>query len=584
MAGWIKTFGGFAVQAVLIVFGAISILVFARDGFQVFLHDAFNWLIVLGESLLGAILDQPAIQQAIEQLLGVVQSWLAGLGIEVDLVLQPHWKHAFVLLSLAFTGYAHAFKDFESRPATSLFRYANALVSAFLGGLMAGTVHLAHTGVVAWPLAAFLLFRGLNSVWRCVFEARGIRPRVLAFIMAAVWFAGTGLIARYVLGLENTNVLAGDSPSPGLVLIALALAGVGVWATAFGFGDQGAPKNAERTTRRWLDNPGRKMGLRVLATLGVATSVAGLGQAAWAIAREPGAAAASAPAGVFRDCPDCPEMVAIPAGAFTMGTTEAQKAQLQAAELWNEELFADELPARDVAVPAFALARTEVTTAQFQAFIDATGYRPSGVCWGLQEGEFGFRERINWHQPGYEQGSDHPVVCVTWWDAQAYARWLSLRTGETYRLPTEAEWEYAARAGTQTHYFWGDDANAGCPFMNGADQTFGRTFPSYSVFTCDDGALYTSPVASYQPNAFGLSDMTGNVFEWVQDCYGAYDPERTDSVAVVTGDCSTRVVRGGSWDGRPGILRSAYRVRNYPAIRLDDIGFRLARTVLPPES
>lgn len=120
--------------------------------------------------------------------------------------------------------------------------------------------------------------------------------------------------------------------------------------------------------------------------------------------------------------------------------------------------------------------------------------------------------------------------------------------------------------------------------MNGGDQTFGRTFPSYSVFTCDDGALYTSPVASYQPNAFGLSDMTGNVFEWVQDCYGAYDPERTDSVAVVTGDCTSRVVRGGSWDYSPGYLRSALRDWYIPTFRLSDIGFRLARTVLPPES
>ena len=584
MAAWIRGFGGFAVQAALILFGAISMLVFARDGFQVFLHDAFNWLIVLGESILGAIFDQPAIQQAIEKLLSGVQSWLAGLGISVDLVLQPHWKHAFVLLSLAFSGYAHAFKDFAARPATSVFRYANALVSAFLGGLMAGTVHLAHTGVVAWPLAAFLLFRGLNSLWRCVFEARGLRSRVLAFIMAALWFGGVGLIAMYVLGLENTDVLPGESPSPGLLLIALAVAGVGVWATVFGFGARrnavAQQGEAERSAPRWVDNPGRKMGLRVLATLGVAASVAGLGQAAWGIAREPSSAGVIASSGdVFRDCPDCPEMTLIPAGAFTMGTTEAQKEQLQAAGLWTEEWFAAELPAREIAVPAFAMARSEVTIAEFQAFIDATGYRPSGVCWGLQEGEFGFRERINWRHPGYEQGPDHPVVCVTWWDAQAYARWLSLRTGETYRLPTEAEWEYAARAGTQTHYFWGDDADAGCAFMNGADETAQRTFPNWAAVNCDDGALYTSPVASYQPNAFGLSDMTGNVFEWVQDCYGAYDPERTDSVDVVTGDCTSRVVRGGSWIDRPGILRSAYRNRDHPSNRDNSSGFRLARTL-----
>ncbi len=324
------------------------------------------------------------------------------------------------------------------------------------------------------------------------------------------------------------------------------------------------------------------MGLRVLATLGFAAFVAGLGQAAWGIAREPSSANVVAPSGdVFRDCPDCPEMALIPAGAFTMGTTSAQKEQLQAAGIWNEELFGDELPARHIAAPAFAMTRTEVTIAQFQAFIDATGYRPSGVCFGLQEGvgEFGFRERINWRHPGYDQGPDHPVVCVTWWDAQAYARWLSLRTGETYRLPTEAEWEYAARAGTQTHYFWGDNADAGCVYMNGADQTLRRAFPNAGVVNCDDGALYTAPVASYRPNQFGLSDMTGNVFEWIQDCYGAYDPERTDSAAVVTGDCASRLVRGGSWDYPSDNLRLALRSVFTPTVRSSRVGFRLARTL-----
>jgi len=322
------------------------------------------------------------------------------------------------------------------------------------------------------------------------------------------------------------------------------------------------------------------MGLRMLATLGLAALFAGVSQMAWTVGRSddhpidlgPGVADR-----VFRDCADCPEMVVIPAGRFVMGTTEAQKERLEAENRWNGG-FADELPAREIAVPEFALARTEVTLSQFRDFIDATGYRPSGVCWGFEDGEPGVHERLNWRAPGFAQGADHPVVCVTWWDAQAYARWLSLKTGEAYRLPSEAEWEYAARADAQTQYFWGDDPDAGCAFANGADETAQRTYSRTTFMACDDGAFHTAPVASYQPNAFGLSDMAGNVFEWVEDCYGDYEKTHTGSAAVVTGDCSSRVIRGGSRFSVQN-LRSAHRSGTSPVVRSSGSGFRLARTL-----
>lgn len=572
---WFKNFGGYAFQVLLIFLGVGSILVFARDGFHVFLHDMFNWIVVLVETILWTILGNPAIQEALEAFLRAVQSWLNAIGFKVDLVLQPHWKHAFVLLSLAFTGYAHAFKDFGAQPVTSGFLYVNAFVSALLGGMLAGTVHLGHTGVLLWPLAAFLLFRGLKTLWRIVVIARGSKARIIAGLIAAVWMGSVVAIGAFGLRLKDTNVMGTGSPSPGLIAIAAAVAFVGLWGIIFGFGVRDMrPAQPATDAQSWFANPGRRMGLRILATLGAAAAVAGLSQAAWRM--EPNTSSQiRLPGPVFSDCANCPEMVVIVAGSFKMGTTAAQVEALKAAEFWDFGLasFADELPAHLVKVSAFSLARTEVTVQQFHAFTDATGYRPSGVCWGLQKGEFGFRARINWRYPGYDQGPDHPVVCLTWWDALAYVRWLSLKTGEAYRLPSEAEWEYAARGGTRTHYYWGNDPEDACIHMNGADVSARRKFTNAITLNCNDGALYTAPVASYQPNPFGISDMTGTVFEWTQDCYGPYD------IDARYFDCSTRVIRGGSWNYLPQDVRSASRDGVDPSTRSYDIGFRLARTL-----
>jgi formylglycine-generating enzyme required for sulfatase activity len=168
---------------------------------------------------------------------------------------------------------------------------------------------------------------------------------------------------------------------------------------------------------------------------------------------------------------------------------------------------------------------------------------------------------------GWGRGT-RPVINVSWDDAQAYAAWLSRMTGKTYRLLTEAEWEYAARADTQTAYFWGDYVgkdNANCSGCG--SQWDGRQ---------------TSPVDSFKPNAFGLHDMAGNVFQWVQDCYhDNYNGAPTDGSAWTGGDCSRRVVRGGSWYGNPQDLRAASRAWDSTVSRLYVLGFRVGRTLTP---
>jgi formylglycine-generating enzyme required for sulfatase activity len=186
----------------------------------------------------------------------------------------------------------------------------------------------------------------------------------------------------------------------------------------------------------------------------------------------------------------------------------------------------------------------------------------------------------SWRNPGYPQDDAHPVTCISWEDAHAYVMWLSQYTGRTYRLLTEAEWEYAARAGTATTRFWGDDADKSCDYANGADRSTAQRVPgadNWYVANCDDRYAYTAPAGSYRPNAFGLHDMLGNVEEWTQDCWiGNYRGAPTDASAVAAGDCSLRVVRGGSWDDAPVGVPAAYRVGSPTIVRVYRRGFRIA--------
>ena len=203
------------------------------------------------------------------------------------------------------------------------------------------------------------------------------------------------------------------------------------------------------------------------------------------------------------------------------------------------------------------------------------------------------RKALNWHLTPFPQTGRDPVVCVSWEEARAYTQWLSKKTGHSYRLLTEAEWEYVARAGTTTEAFWGNDEKRACEYGNGIDLTFVARFPPKAkwerpepnnpnpgrVLPCDDGHIFTAPVGSYKPNPLGLYDTASNVAQWTADCLVKnYVGAPTDGSARTDGDCSKRVNRGGAWDSNPTGLRSAYRGwDNVSTTRAVDLGFRVAR-------
>jgi formylglycine-generating enzyme required for sulfatase activity len=296
------------------------------------------------------------------------------------------------------------------------------------------------------------------------------------------------------------------------------------------------------------------------------------------------AAAARLPGTVFRDCAECPEMVVVPPGRFQMGSP--------ASEVGREPA---EGPVREVRIGyPLAVGKHEVTRREFGRFVTATGYRTEAErnvgaqgCFGWNGSKFDWVAGLNWRSPGFDQGEDHPVVCVSWNDAQAYLKWLNDSVpGRGYRLLSEAEWEYAARAGRgSSRYPWDDDVDAReqCAWANGADQTAKAQIAWYEwrVANCSDGYAYTSPVGRFRANAFGLHDLHGNVWEWVQDVWhDSYAGAPSDGSAWMSGgDPSRRVLRGGSWNYTPQYLRSAYRDWSAPGYRGGDAGFRIARTL-----
>ncbi|MEK7232051.1 MAG: formylglycine-generating enzyme family protein [Pseudomonadota bacterium] len=293
-----------------------------------------------------------------------------------------------------------------------------------------------------------------------------------------------------------------------------------------------------------------------------------------AAAQDPPHKAAGA---VFRDCADCPEMVVIPAGRFVMGAAPGEEEREELSDQFRNR----SQPQHRVDVKSFSAGKFEVTRGQYRVFAEATGRSGDG-CFVWTATEFEKDPTKDWRNPAYAQDDSHPVACVSWDDASAYVQWLSQKTGRHYRLLSEAEWEYAARAGTTSARFWGDAGNMSCGYANGADLTAEAQVPgasNWAVANCSDRYAYTAPVGSYRANAFGLHDMLGNVWEWTQDCWNAnYSGAPADGSAWAAGDCFLRVVRGGSWEDAPLGLRAAYRVGSPTVIRVYIRGFRVARS------
>ncbi len=272
---------------------------------------------------------------------------------------------------------------------------------------------------------------------------------------------------------------------------------------------------------------------------------------------------------LFRDCPNCPEMVVIPTGSFMMGSPDTEVGHMS-----------DEAPEHQVNVRAFALGKTEITRGQFAEFVKKTKYNTGKQCWTLEGGKFEQRDNRNWRDLGYLQDNKHPVVCINWNDAKAYAEWLSRKTGKQYRLPTEAEWEYAARGNTHSARYWGEEPDMACLYANVGDLTAQSQLmgaSSWLVHNCTDGFSNTAPVGKFKANAFKLRDMLGNVWEWTEDVYhDSYKGAPSDGTAWQV-DGVRRVFRGGSWNNGPLRVRAAKRGNEKPVIRFSDIGFRLAR-------
>jgi formylglycine-generating enzyme required for sulfatase activity len=271
------------------------------------------------------------------------------------------------------------------------------------------------------------------------------------------------------------------------------------------------------------------------------------------------------------------KLVRVPAGKFMMGSPKTEKHR-----------GTDEAQHEVTISKAFYMGATHVTVDQFAAFANDSGYKTDAekdggsVGYEIEDGKLTFKkvDGASWRKPSFDQKGDHPVVQVSWNDAKAFCDWLSKKSGKKVALPTEAQWEYACRAGTKTAYPWGDSPDDGKGWANCPDQGLKKKLPNapaaWTFFSWDDGFVFTSPVGSFKPNAFGLYDMIGNAWEWCSDwCDGDYyaNSPKTDPQGPASG--LTRVLRGGCWFSSPRLCRSAMRLRNAPVIRYGSIGFRV---------
>lgn len=291
---------------------------------------------------------------------------------------------------------------------------------------------------------------------------------------------------------------------------------------------------------------------------------------ALAAALAPFAATGKAPAKPFKDCRDCPGMVRIAPGAFDMG-----------ADAGEEGRYEGPVHRVTIAKP-FAIGVDPVTNAQYRAFVKATGHKSATDCIVPMEGTYKAVKGADWTDPqlGRKLRDDEPVVCVDWNDARAYVGWLAKKTGKPYRLLSEAEWEYVARAGRMTRFPWGDDPLDGCANANLMDASApAEAHVEGKAVTCSDGYANLAPVGRVKPNAFGAREMVGNAWTWVEDCYEMPYPAAapTDGSAYTSGACDRRSVRGASWATNVTRARPTFRGRD-PVDRVSSLfSIRVAR-------
>ena len=281
----------------------------------------------------------------------------------------------------------------------------------------------------------------------------------------------------------------------------------------------------------------------------------------------------------FRDCIGCPPMVVIPPGRFTMGVPQTE------VDRYGFSL-GDSAPLHLVRIARpFALGEFLVTRSQYATFAEESGHQGSGCsALPLDGTSWKFDPPLSWRDPGFAQADDHPVVCVSWDDAVAYASWLSKKIGRSYRLPTEAEWEYAARAGSTAGRYFGSASI--CEFANVRDQSKKLLYSTGQFAECNGGFPNTSPVGSFPPNGFGLYDMLGNAWEWVEDCWDkSYIDAPVDGAAREKAFCETRVRRGASWNSdHRHVYNAGSRGWALGYWRSEIYGFRVASDYPAPAS
>lgn len=272
------------------------------------------------------------------------------------------------------------------------------------------------------------------------------------------------------------------------------------------------------------------------------------------------------PAQAFKDCATCPDMVVVPAGKFVMGASSGHAGSRE-----HDRQVKRITLAKPIAIGKFA-----VTVGEFKRFAETQGVGTG--CWIA--GSKGARKETErtYANPAMTQTARHPAICVSWADANRYAAWLSRKTGVTYRLPSEAELEYATRANSTTDYYFGDDKRDLCKYANAADRAAGGS----EANGCADGTgAQTAPVGELLPNAFGLHDMIGNAAQWAADCWQPnVSALPANGAANAASPCNARVARGGAWNSRPDALRSAARSQYSPDAR-DTVGFRVVRELGP---
>ena len=282
---------------------------------------------------------------------------------------------------------------------------------------------------------------------------------------------------------------------------------------------------------------------------------------------------------LFRDCADCPELVYIEPGEFTMGSTPAQTT---AAGVPEERAINEHPPVSIRLTKPYAMGRYEVTITDFRKFADATGFETTAGCFGLNGRNWALDLAATWDAPGYPVTDDYPAACLTVPEYQQYLDWLSAKTGARYRLPTEAEWEYMARLGSDDPpRLWRAEDSDACGLVNSADKQFTDNYDgAWPAFRCDDGFKITSPAGNFPPNRLGMYDVLGNVAEVTADCFVAgHADQPTDGSARIADPCAVLVFKGGSWAAEPSFLRPAFRVAATTSVRGNGFGLRVLREI-----